>query len=119
MKTVTATDTIVGMVKMFQEHDLGNVYSLQYILQYLDGAGLSVRPEAEEGKPYRLDNEFIKRVAKFAQTHILREFKHEARIPIEDAHQLVGVVDEGPAWLEAGVQDVFCLQDGQIFGKHA
>ena len=65
---------------------------------------------------HTLDNEFIRRLLKFAQTHILREIKHEARIPIKEAHQLVGVVDEGPAYEAAGVENVYCLPEGRIYG---
>ncbi|KAI0719267.1 RdRP-domain-containing protein [Cerioporus squamosus] len=113
--TVTASDTMADMVKLFKHHDLGNVFGLSFILKYLESAGVGTRKEAGKGKAYTLENDFIRQLVKFGQTHVLREFKHEARIPIKDAHQLVGVVDEGPAWLAAGMKDVFCLQEGQIF----
>ncbi|RPD60068.1 RdRP-domain-containing protein [Lentinus tigrinus ALCF2SS1-7] len=113
--TITAGDTITGMAELFRAHDLGNVFGLQRTLQRLEKAGVGTVKEKPEKAKYTLDNDFIKCLLKSAQTHILREFKHEARIPIKDAHQLVGVVDEGPAWLEDGIKDVFCLEEGQIF----
>ena len=110
--TVTASDRIVDTVELLRKHDLGGVFGLRSTLQYLDIVGMGARKD--EGKTHLLNNDFIKRVVKAAQTYILREFKHEARIPIPDANQLVGVVDEGPAW--EGVKNVFCLEEGQIFG---
>ncbi|TFK84610.1 RdRP-domain-containing protein [Polyporus arcularius HHB13444] len=112
-ETITASDTMAGMVKLLRDHDLGNVFGLRYTLQYLEKAGMGTRKES--GKAHTMDNAFIHRLVKAGQTHIMREFKHEARIPIKDAQQLVGVVDEGTAWLEAGVKDVFRLKEGQIF----
>ncbi|KAI0707368.1 RdRP-domain-containing protein [Earliella scabrosa] len=109
----TATDSMEKTVELLRKHDLGNVFGLRGILQHLADAGMGMR--RNERARHTLDNEFIRRLLKFAQTHILREIKHEARIPIKEAHQLVGVVDEGPRWEEEGVQNVFCLKEGEIF----
>ena len=65
-----------------------------------------------------MDNEFIARLIKYAQTHILSEIKHDARIPIDKAYQLLGCADEGPAYIAEGhdPDKVICLKEGEIFG---
>ena len=65
-----------------------------------------------------MDNEFIARLIKYAQTHILSEIKHDVRIPIEKAYQLVGCADKGPACIAEGhdLVKVICLKEGEIFG---
>ena len=61
-------------------------------------------------------NAFIDRLIDSGRTHILREIKYDARIKMENGYQLVGVVDEGRQWIQDGVENVFCLEEGQIFG---
>ncbi|KAI0649133.1 RdRP-domain-containing protein [Trametes meyenii] len=111
---VTASDSIAKTCVLLKKHSLGNSYGLRWILQHLEGAGMQM-PREKSKERTTIDNDFILRLVKYAQTHILREIKHEARIPIPDAHQLVGVVDEGPAYVNRGYKDVFCLKEGQIF----
>ena len=112
-KVVTAPDDMASMEELLRKHALGNVFGLRWILAHLGRAGVVL---GKREAPRALDNEFIRRVLKYAQTHVLREFKHDARIPIERAHQLVGIVDEGPAYVEAGYENVYCLKEGGIYG---
>ncbi|KAI0749297.1 RdRP-domain-containing protein [Daedaleopsis nitida] len=110
---VTATDTMEGTVALLKKYDLGNVFGLRWIMQHLAEADMGM--QRSERKKHTLDNKFIRRTLEFAQMHCLAEFKNKGRVPIGDAHQLVGVVDEGPAWVAAGVKDTFCLKTGEIF----
>jgi RNA-dependent RNA polymerase len=50
--------------------------------------------------------------------HSLREVKFKARIPVPKSYQLVGVADEGQAYIKEGVneEDVFTLGEGRIYG---
>jgi hypothetical protein len=50
--------------------------------------------------------------------HSLREVKFKARIPVPDSYQLVGVADEGRAYIQEGVDEgrVFTLKPGTIYG---
>lgn len=129
----TASDSIEDTVELLRKHDLGNVFGIRHLLQHLANAGMGMKKMKKEAVPPKprpdngdagmempsvteLDNEFIRRLIRFAQTHLLREIKHDARIPIKDAHQLVGVVDEGPRWEADGVENVFCLNEWEIFG---
>jgi len=64
-----------------------------------------------------IDNPFFQELRRVAMNAILRDIKHSARIPIENNYLLVGVADEGPAYERRGVQDVYCLNEGEIFGK--
>ena len=115
-EVITATDHMKDIVELLRKHGLGNVFGLRWTLARLEEAGVGLRREMSQAK-FPMDNDFIKRLFKYAQTHILHEIKHDARIKIEKAHQLVGVVDEGPAYVAAGYDDVYCLPEGHIYGK--
>ncbi|KAF8260153.1 RNA dependent RNA polymerase-domain-containing protein [Lactarius quietus] len=60
---------------------------------------------------------FYERLLRYSMTHLLREFKFKAHIPIPKSYQLVGVADEGRAYIEAGLkeEDVFTLKPGSIY----
>lgn len=114
---VTASDSMAETINLLRKHDLGHSFGLRHILEHLHRAGMCMRREASS--PDVMDNEFILQLVKYAQHHILHEIKHDARIPIPNAHQLVGVADEGPAYMlreEYKDKEVFCLGMGEIFG---
>ncbi|KAI0775229.1 RdRP-domain-containing protein [Trametes elegans] len=109
---VTASDSMEETILLLRKHDLGKSFGLRWILQHLQRAGMHMAHEHENPV---MDNEFILRLVRYAQSHILREIKHEGRIAIPEAYQLVGVADEGPAYEKAGFENVFSLKQGQIF----
>ncbi|KAI8980167.1 RdRP-domain-containing protein [Trametes punicea] len=109
---VTASDTMATTIELLRKHDLGHSFGLRWILQHLQKAGMGM---PREGQQRVMDNEFVLRLIKYAQSHILREIKHEARVPIPNAHQLVGVADEGPEYVKRGLDNVFHLKEGEIF----
>jgi len=51
--------------------------------------------------------------------HCLREIKYKARIPVPKSYQLVGVADEGRAYIDEGLkeEDVYTLKPWQIYGN--
>ncbi|EIW57530.1 RdRP-domain-containing protein [Trametes versicolor FP-101664 SS1] len=113
---VTASDSMGETINLLRKHALGDSFGLRHILEHLRRAGMCMRREA--GSPDVMDNDFILQLVKYAQHHILHEIKHDARIPIPNAHQLVGVADEGPAYMqreEYKDKEVFCLGMGEIF----
>lgn len=116
---ITAGDTIEKTIGLLRNHDLGTVYGLQWILKRLKDVGVGMGKESPRAT-YKMDNQFIRRLVDFAQTHVLAEIKHDARIPIQNAYQLVGCADEGPAYIADGddPEDVYCLKEGEIFGMY-
>ncbi len=111
--------TIKDTIGFLRKYDLGNAYSLRWILQHLRDAGMGMGGEHPRAK-HTIDNSFIQWLIEFAQTHILSKIKHDARIAIQDAYQLVGCADEGPAYIANGdnPEDVLCLKEGEIFGMY-
>lgn len=51
----------------------------------------------------------------------LRELQYRCRIPVPQSWNLVGVADEGRAYIEREIydeEDVFTLSEGEIFGEY-
>lgn len=111
--TRTIHDSLVQFRHLLKFHTLGTSYRLSFIIERLIGLGLEINTEDPEK---RLDNAFLARLRDFAMTHVLRDIKHSARIPIPNSYLLVGVADEGPAYVEKGYENVYTLQEGKIFG---
>lgn len=114
-KVITSSDKMETAIEFVREHSLGTVYGLPWILAYIAKSGVRMDREKCPTK-LPLDCDLINAALKFSKSHILREIKHDARIRIENAHQLVGVVDEGPAYVAAGYENVYCLKPGEIYG---
>ncbi|KAI0780590.1 RdRP-domain-containing protein [Trametes elegans] len=122
-RTTTASDTIEGTVALLKTHNLGTSFKLPWILHALRATGLGMRaecvaePDARGGSGCvgSLEGTFLQSLIIFAQHHVLRDIKHGAKIPIPDSYLLVGVADEGPAYVNEGVKDVFMLEEGQIY----
>lgn len=114
----TASDTITSTTLLLKAHNLGQSFNIPFVLKALRAAGLGMRgePDFPAGD---LGDTFLRSLLIFAQHHILRDIKHGARIPIPDSYLLVGVADEGPVYEREGVEDVFMLQEGQIYGERA
>jgi RNA-dependent RNA polymerase len=106
-------DTIEEFRAILRSHGLGNGYRLAHTMQRLHELGLDLKL-SDPAKV--VDNTFLNRVRKFAKNHVLRDIKHGARIPVPNSWLLVGVADEGPAYKKAGLDNVFCLPAGKIFG---
>lgn len=112
---VTAIDTVYQTITLLKTHNLGLSFGLPWLLKGLAAAGMGMHDE----KTLRsLKDTFLYSLIGYAQNHVLRDMKHGARIPIPDSYLLVGLADEGPAYGQEGVQNVFTLEKGQIFGQY-
>lgn len=98
--------------KVLDDHELGNVFNLPFILKHIEHAGLdSHTPE--------IDTLFLQQVREVATSTIMRDIKHSARIPVPGSYLLVGVIDEGTAYSVSDVDpqlDIYTLQEGHIYG---
>ncbi|KAI0636634.1 RdRP-domain-containing protein [Trametes polyzona] len=112
----TASDTVADTVGLLKAHNLGQSFSLPWLLRGLRAAGLGMRAEAARDPALGdLGETFLQSLVIFAQHHVLRDIKHGARIPIPDGYLLVGVADEGAMYAKEGVENVFTLKEGQIY----
>lgn len=110
----TIDDSSVQFRTVLSSHSLGNSYRLPQLLQRLERLGLDLKQKMR--KP-GMDTPFLRQLRQVAMIDILRDIKHSARIPIPDSYLLVGISDEGPAYIAAGHQNVYCLPEGQIYGE--
>lgn len=111
----TIDDSINQFRDVLKSHNLGSAYRLRDILTRLKdkyNMGLT-----SDGKTIAVDNPFLRQIRQVAMTDILRDIKHSARIPVPQSYLLVGVADEGPAYEAEGRKNVFCLSEGEIYGK--
>jgi len=108
-----AHDSATLYAKLLESRQLCYNYRLAAILRRLNTLGLELRPNRLQRS---LDTPFLARLRSCAINHVLREVKHEARIPIPDSYMLVGVADEGPAYVKKDLKNVYCLPQGKIFG---
>ncbi|KAH9843166.1 RdRP-domain-containing protein [Rhodofomes roseus] len=112
MEIHTASDSMERFVGLLKAHKLGTSFGLDFIVRGLRSIGMGFKHERNVKV---LQDPFIDRLIHFAKNHVLRDVKHGARIPIPDSHLLVGVADEGPAYEQEGVNNVYSLKDGEIF----
>lgn len=108
-----AHDSAALYAKLLESHHLCYNYRLAEILIRLNTLGLELKPNHLQ---QQLDTPFLARLRACAVNHVLREVKHDARIPIPNSYMLVGVADEGPAYVNQGLRNVYCLPQGKIFG---
>jgi RNA-dependent RNA polymerase len=117
-QAVAAARTIDDSGEQFREvlneNSLGRPYRLSQILQHFEDLGLVMHPREGNGPCY--DTPFIKQIRQISMLGILREIKHNARIPIPESHLLVGVADEGVAYEGAGMKNVYTLKEAEIYG---
>lgn len=98
---------------VLDSHGLGRSYRLSSILARLQDLELDLHP-GKQGPG--IDNPFLRQLRQVAMTDVLRDIKHSARIPVPDSYLLVGVADEGPAYRDAGYDNVYVLPEGHIYG---
>lgn len=109
----TAGDSIADSIQLLRAHRLGMSYRLSYVLQNLQRIGMGMQREKAANQ---IEDNFIERLIQFSKNHVLRDIKHSARIPIPESYLLVGVADEGPAYVNEGCENVFMLEEGQVYG---
>jgi RNA-dependent RNA polymerase len=112
-----SSDSLEGFSKLLTKHNLGGKFRLAFILQELSKLGLDFKDNNEK-KMKAIGDAFVERLLRFSMNHSLREVKFKARIPVPNSYQLVGVADEGQAYIKEGAreEDVFTLGPGRIYG---
>lgn len=112
----TIHDSIDRFRSVLWRHGLGRPFRFSYLVKQLQDLDLEINNENPD-KP-NADTPFLKQVREVAMMDIMRDIKHSARILVPDSHLLVGIADEGPAYVNAGFENVYCLPPGFIYGKH-
>ncbi|KLO19204.1 RdRP-domain-containing protein [Schizopora paradoxa] len=93
---LSSSDDTAKLCKLLKAHSLGVKFGLVPMFRRLLKLGIGL----EESTPSKcLDNPFFDRAINCAVDSVLRDIKYRARIPVPDSWHLVGVVDEGPAYI--------------------
>ncbi|KAG7092804.1 hypothetical protein E1B28_009121 [Marasmius oreades] len=111
-------ESLQTFYSFLRDHSLGNTYNLSWILAQLekmDGFIGDLPDGPASNQHVNIDNPFLQQLREVARMDVLREIKHRARIPVPKSHLLVGVADEGPAYVKSGYHDVYCLPEGHIY----
>ena len=114
-KIYLSGDSLENLAKQLKDQNMGGQYRLPFILGQLNHLGLDFRNGTNRtaiGRP------FFESLLRHSMHHSLREMKFKARIPVPKSYQLVGVADEGRAYINEGLKekDVFTLKEGTIYG---
>jgi RNA-dependent RNA polymerase len=110
-----AGDSLNNFLKLLKNHGLGYKFHLSFILEQLIKLKLDFKHSTDKTA---IKSVFFERLLRFSIHHSLREVKFKARIPVPDSYQLVGVADEGRAYIQEGVDEdrVFTLKPDTIYG---
>lgn len=102
-KAKLAMDTPHSFTEVVEVYALGHSFALGTLAQQLS------ERKVVDFKGFRIQQwgipGFLQRVAQLVVSHVLRDLKHHARIPLDESYTLVGVADEWD-WLE----------DGEVYG---
>jgi RNA-dependent RNA polymerase len=115
----TSSDSLEEFTKHLRDNPMGGHYHLAFILEQLNNLGLDFRNGFRNGMDKTaIGKRFFESLLRYAMNHSLRELKFKARIGVPESFQLVGVADEGRAYINEGLkeEDVFTLKPGFIFG---
>jgi RNA-dependent RNA polymerase len=112
-----ASDSLKTFAGLLRSQSLGSKFHLAIILEELIKLGLDFRDSILQNKE-AIRSAFLGRLVRDSMNHSLREVKFKARIPVPRSYQLVGVADEGRAYINEGEQpdNVFTLGEKQIYG---
>ena len=111
-----ASGSLSVFVGLLRSQSLGGQFHLAFVLEHLVKLGLDLRDHP--GGRDAIGSAFLGRLVRDSMNHSLREMKFKARIPVPRSYQLVGVADEGRAYIKEGVQpdQVFTLGEKEIYG---
>ncbi|ETW86290.1 hypothetical protein HETIRDRAFT_443820 [Heterobasidion irregulare TC 32-1] len=109
-----ASDSLANFRQLLRDTGLGAKFRLPFILEQLEKLDLDFKATK---KTKAIDNPFLDRLVRYTTTHALRDMKYRARIRIPNSYLLVGVADEGQAYIQEGLdpESVLTLEQGQIF----
>jgi len=109
-----ASGSLNIFVGLLKSQSLGGQFHLRFILEQLMKLGLDFRDHLDKGA---IGSAFLGRLVRDSMNHSLRDMKFKARIPVPRSYQLVGVADEGRAYINEGVQPdkVFTLREKEIY----
>jgi RNA-dependent RNA polymerase len=107
-------DSIEHFRAILRQHSLGIEFRVNKVMDHLNKLGLDL---TDQNNATVINDPFLARLRRVVMNHVLRDIKHKGRIPVPKSYQLVGVADEGPAYKAKGLENVFILPEGQIFGK--
>jgi RNA-dependent RNA polymerase len=113
-----SSDSLEHFSQLVTKHSLGGKFHLGFILERLSKLGLDFKDGTDKKA---IGGTFFERLLRFSMNHSLREVKFKARIPVPKSYQLVGVADEGQAYVEEGhadKDDVYTLPPGRIYGTY-
>ena len=114
-KIYLSSDSLEKFRELLRDHGLGGKYHLGFIIEQLLKVGLDFK---DGNNKKAIKSAFFERLLRFSIHHSLRAVKYKARIPVPKSYQLVGVADEGRAYINEGVNEdeVFTLKPGTIYG---
>jgi RNA-dependent RNA polymerase len=112
----TIHDSISQFNDVLASHNLGSGYRLRDTMERLQKRG-NLDFKSKGRQTVSMDNPFFSQLRQVAMNDVLKDIKHNARIPVPDSHHLVGVADEGPAYEAAGYTNIFKLNESEIYGE--
>lgn len=98
---------------VIDSHGLCRSYRVSPILRHIQELQLELYP-GKSGPG--IDTPFLKLLRWVGMSDVLRDIKHSARIPVPESYLLVGIADEGPAYIRDGFENVYHLKEGCIYG---
>jgi RNA-dependent RNA polymerase len=111
-------NSIAEFRRVLGGNGLGKEFRLSFILKRLEN--ISNEMNLSMFNQNRLvSSAFWSRLRSVAKNSVLRDIKHGARIRIPGSWKLVGVADEGPAYVQDGKPNVYLLPAGKIFGERS
>jgi len=111
----SSLDSLDDFLKLLEAYCPGDKFGLASILEQLVNLELDFKDSS--GKK-AIKSVFFERILCYSMHHALRGIKFKARIRVPNSYQLVGVADEGRAYINEGVKedDVFTLKPNEIYG---
>ena len=115
--TYLTRDSLEYFVSAMGSHGLGSTFGLNTLFRKLSKYGLNLD---SRNAATNLRSPFVDKLIDCTIASILRDIRYRCRIPVPKSYALVGVVDEGPAWIKRGKckeEDIFTLKEGEVFGR--
>ena len=113
-----ACDDIGELIRVLKAHKLGHHFGFMSILQKLAEPPFNLH--LDPTMPSRcVRSPFVDDLICCVVGTILRGLQYKCRIPVPDSWHLVGVADEGPAYIKRGLctkREIVTLGEGEIYG---